>query len=166
MRQFNFKSFTFYAVAIGSVVVLFKVVTAYGETLKAPPPIAGRYRVISESLPPCLQSSDLLLNIQQSGVYLNGSLLALAQNPDGQKASSSNLEEKPSLSGRWHNQKLGLSGLSDKLASCEKEMNVTLAGEVNGDTISGEITIDSAANAVNFTAQKEVNQQEETKGNH
>lgn len=62
--------------AISSVVVLFKVVTAYGETnLKAPPAIGGPYRISTQNLPGCLKANRLVLNIKQSSIYLFGSLL-------------------------------------------------------------------------------------------
>lgn len=168
MSHFNFKSFGFYAFAIGAVLVLFKVVTAFGETVKAPPPIAGSYRLIPQSLPECLESSELILNIQQSGIYVNGSLLALAKNPDSPEASSpkSNFEERPSLNGRWNHQKLVLSGSIDKLATCEKQGNITITGEVNNDTISGQITLASPPNPINFTARKETNQPEKAMVHH
>ena len=76
MSHFNLKSLAFYGIAISSVVVLFKVVTAYGETnLKAPPPIGGPYRISAQNLPGCLKADTLVLNIKQSGIYLFGSLL-------------------------------------------------------------------------------------------
>ncbi|MBC6435921.1 hypothetical protein FM036_43120, partial [Nostoc sp. HG1] len=50
----------------------------YGENnLKAPPPINGLYRLtLSENLPNCEKSDTLTLKIQQSGIYLNASVLS------------------------------------------------------------------------------------------
>ncbi|NJM66733.1 MAG: hypothetical protein HC851_14260 [Acaryochloris sp. RU_4_1] len=46
MSHFNKKSLIFYAGAIGSVVSLFSVVTAYGEAkLKPPKSITGSYQL-------------------------------------------------------------------------------------------------------------------------
>ncbi|NJK77025.1 MAG: hypothetical protein HC786_17625 [Richelia sp. CSU_2_1] len=57
MNHLSFKSLVFYGMAIGSVSLLFKVVTACGETnLKAPPAIAGNYRFEPKSLPEWLKS--------------------------------------------------------------------------------------------------------------
>ncbi len=75
MGHFNHKSLTFYGVMIGSVLVLFKIVSFYGESsLKAPPNIAGNYLLANENLPDCLKSEKLSLAIAQSGIYLTGRL--------------------------------------------------------------------------------------------
>ncbi|MEB3120493.1 MAG: hypothetical protein VKL41_04640 [Snowella sp.] len=75
MGHFNHKSLTFYGVMIGSVLVLFKIVSVYGEnSLKAPPNIAGNYLLENENLPDCLKSEKLSLAIAQSGIYLTGRL--------------------------------------------------------------------------------------------
>ena len=58
MTHFNLKSLTFYGGAITAVVVLFEVVTAYGESnLKAPINIDGRYRLSYTQQPDCLNSN-------------------------------------------------------------------------------------------------------------
>ncbi|HCF30241.1 MAG TPA: hypothetical protein DEV81_24275, partial [Cyanobacteria bacterium UBA11049] len=69
-NHFNFKSLAFYGIAIASVLILFKIVTAYGEkNLKAPVPIEGRYRLnLAQNIPICPQESNLVLDIQQSGI--------------------------------------------------------------------------------------------------
>jgi len=68
MSHFNFKSLTFYGIAITSVLALFKVVTAYGESnLNASTSINGRYR-LSYTQPNCRQANALLLTIEQSGI--------------------------------------------------------------------------------------------------
>jgi hypothetical protein len=68
MNHLSLKSLAFYGVAIGSVALLFKVVSAYGETnLKAAPAIGGSYRFDAKSLPECLKSDSLVLTIEQSG---------------------------------------------------------------------------------------------------
>ncbi len=77
MNNLNFKSLGFYGIAITSVLLLFKTVTAYGETnLKAPPVINGSYRLaLDQNLSNCQPPEPLILNIQQSGIYFNAFLL-------------------------------------------------------------------------------------------
>lgn len=75
MSHFNLKSLTFYGVMIGSVLVLFNIVSVYGESsLKAPPNISGNYLLDSQNLSDCLKSEKLNLAIAQSGIYLTGRL--------------------------------------------------------------------------------------------
>jgi hypothetical protein len=156
MSHFNLKSLIFYGVAIGSVVVLFKVVTAYGESsLKASPPIEGRYRIDAKNLPGCLQAEALVLEIQQSGIYLNGSLLPTKNHVDSQII----VKEKPSLLGKFSEKKLSMSGAVPQLKSCQNQF-LSLQGIVDGNTLKGKINLSSIPNAVNFTAQKEATAQQ------
>ena len=62
MNNLNFKSLGFYGIAITSVLLLFKTVTAYGETnLKAPPVINGSYRLaLDQNLSNCQPPEPLL----------------------------------------------------------------------------------------------------------
>lgn len=72
-RKPSGKLLTFYLGTIAAVVALFGAVTAYGEkNLVATPSIAGRYRLKTAHLPPCLLDRDL--QIQQSGAYLTATL--------------------------------------------------------------------------------------------
>ncbi len=160
MSHFNLKSLMFYGVAIGSVVVLFKFVTAWGESnLKASPPIGGRYTINAKNLPGCLKTEALLLEIQQSGIYLNGSLLPTNNAVDSQTI----VKEKPSLIGKFSQQKLSMSGVVSHLTSCQNQ-SLRLQGIVDGNTLKGQINLSSIPNAVNFTAQKEATAQKtETK---
>lgn len=160
MSHFNLKSLIFYGVAIGSVVVLFKVVTAWGESsLKAAPPIDGRYSINAKNLPGCLQAEALVLEIQQSGIYLNASLL-----PSNKPVQSqTTVKTKPSLTGKFSNQKLSISGAVPQLKSCHNQF-LSLQGIVEGNILKGQINLNSMPNAVNFTAQKEaIAQQTEPK---
>ena len=120
MHHFNFKSLAFYGVTIASVLLLFKVVTAYGESnLKAPPAINGRYRLVfSENLPICEKSDVLILDIQQSGIYLNGFLL-----PADAKTS----ETDNHLTGRLTNQQLSLAGKVLQTTICNSTGSQTQA---------------------------------------
>jgi hypothetical protein len=166
MSHFNLKSLAFYGIAIGSVAVLFKVVTAYGETnLKAPPAIAGSYRFDPRNLPKCLKSDALVLTIEQSGVYLNGYLRSGSSVSDPKK----NAEGKSSLTGKWENQGLNLSGLVPNLAGCggEKTANgksfVKLRGNVEGENLKGKISLTDNVAATDFTAQREAAAKQEKK---
>ena len=86
--------------------MLFKVVTAYGESsLKAPTSINGRYRLYTQN-PNCLKSNAQILAIQQSGIYLNGSLLPAST--DVQQLTIA--EQKPSLTGQMNNNQISLAG--------------------------------------------------------
>ena len=88
MNHLNLKSLAFYGVTIGLVAVLFKVVSAYGETnLNDGPAIAGSYRFDAKSLPECLNLIPWCLTIEQSGVYLSGNLRSLSSEADRRKNS-------------------------------------------------------------------------------
>ncbi|MEG3974997.1 hypothetical protein QT970_10295 [Microcoleus sp. herbarium8] len=157
MPHFNVKMLSFYSVSIAIVAVLFKVVTAYGETnLKAPPALAGSYRFDANSLPECLKSDALVLTIEQSGVYLNGNLRSSSE-ADRQTTA----EEKPSLGGKWETQGLSLSGVVPNLEGCRdssaiaQNSSVKLRGILEGDTLKGKISLRDGAAATDFTAQRE-----------
>ncbi|MEG4320495.1 MULTISPECIES: hypothetical protein [unclassified Microcoleus] len=158
MIHLNVKLLSFYGVSLAFVAVLFKVVTAYGETnLKAPPAIAGSYRFDAKSLPQCLKSDTLTLTIEQSGVYLSGNLRSGSSEADRAKTA----EEKPSLVGKWENQGLSLSGAVPNLAGCSESRAigqnsyVKLRGIVDKDSLKGKISLTERAAATNFTAQRE-----------
>jgi hypothetical protein len=156
MNHLSLKSLAFYGIAIGSVSLLFKVVSAYGETnLKAPPAIAGTYRFDPKNLPECLKSDSLVLTIEQSGVYLSGNLRSKASQ-ERQKTA----EEKPALIGKWENQGLSLSGTVPNLAGCSESTatsqnsSVKLRGIVEKDSLKGKISLTDGAAATDFTAQR------------
>jgi hypothetical protein len=159
MSHFNIKSLAFYGIAIGFVTVLFKVVTAYGETnLKAAPAIAGDYRFDAKNLPECLKSDALVLTIEQSGVYLSGNLKSDNSSVDRKKTA----EEKPSLAGKWENQGWSLSGVVPNLTGCGESTGgasqkslVKLRGIVEGESLKGKISLVENAAATDFTAQRE-----------
>jgi len=156
MHHFSLKSLSFYAIAIGSVLILFNVVSAYGEAkIKAPPAIGGRYRINAENLPKCLQSQALQLDIQQSGIYLYASLEANESNPVEEMT-----EEKPSLTGLWQQQQVNLSGLAPYLTGCnQSEVSnipvVNLQGRVEGKELIGKMRLNSLPQEFEFTAQRE-----------
>jgi hypothetical protein len=141
MSHFSLKSLAFYGTAIGSVLLLFNIVTAYGESsLKAPSSINGRYRLqFSQNLPDCEKSDSVLLNIQQSGIYLNAS--ALAMDTDHEASTKSDIS---SLSGILNGQSLKLKGSVTKLALC----NMTDENKIQGN-IPIELEMDLATNGAN-----------------
>ena len=157
MHHLSLKSLSFYAVAIGSVVILFNVVSAYGESkIKAPPAIGGRYRINAANLPTCLQSQPLILNIQQSGIYLHGSLLKINDNSQVEETTA---EEKPSLAGLWQQQQITLSGLAPNLANCDLLAAnipvVKIQGQAEEKSFTGKMSVSSIPQEFEFTAQLE-----------
>ncbi|MBD2580040.1 hypothetical protein [Oscillatoria sp. FACHB-1406] len=149
MSHFNGKSLAFYGIAIGSVVVLFNAVTAYGEThLTAPPSLGGRYRLQIENLPNCLQKEPKILLVEQSGVYLHGLLLA----EQGNLSPEALAEEKPTLSGKWQGKELQLSGAAPLVGSCDA---VTLKATLQGKNLNGTVRFGSSADAIAFASEKE-----------
>jgi hypothetical protein len=158
MNHLSVKSLAFYGVAIGLVALLFKVVSAYGETnLKAAPAIGGSYRFDAKSLPECLKSDSLVLTIEQSGVYLSGNLRSGSSEADREKIA----EETPPLHGKWENQGLSLSGAVPNLTGCSdstatgQNSSVKMRGIVEGESLKGKISLTDKAVATDFTAQKE-----------
>ena len=115
MHYFNFKTLAFYSVVVSSVLVLFNIVTAYGEShLKAPPAINGIYRLdLSEKLPIC-ESDVLMLDIQQSGIYLNGFVSPMNAKAEVSTAAETNLN----LIGKLNQKQLNLSGKVTQSALC------------------------------------------------
>ncbi|WP_333046398.1 MULTISPECIES: hypothetical protein [unclassified Microcoleus] len=156
MNHLRLKSLTFYGITIGLVALLFKVVSAYGETnLKAAPAIAGNYRFDAKSLPECLKSDSLVLTIEQSGVYLSGNLRSGSR--EGREKTA---EEKPSLFGKWETQGLNLSGAVPNLAGCSdstatgQNSSVKMRGIVEQESLRGKISLTAGAAASDFTAQR------------
>ncbi|XZO01682.1 MAG: hypothetical protein ACM65L_24895 [Microcoleus sp.] len=169
MSHFNLKSLAFYGIAIGSVTLLFKVVTAYGETnLKAAPAIAGSYSFDAKNLPECLKSDDLVLTIEQSGVYLSGNLKSNNSSVDRQKTTP----EKPTLAGKWENQGLSLSGAVPNLTGCgesggsSQKSLVKLRGIVEGESLKGKISLVENAVATDFIAQRVKKGEEQKQQGH
>lgn len=180
MGHFNFKSLAFYGVAISSVLLLFKVVTAYGEgSLKAPTLVEGRYRLsFAQNLPSCLQSVALALTIQQSGIYLNGSLLPAKTNAQTQTSA----KEQPSLTGQLNNQQLSLSGTVPGLSICNNPVSqagvsqrpqdtrlnwVKIQSQVEEKNLAGKMILSGIPETIEFSAQlEEPVQQSENSTNH
>jgi hypothetical protein len=155
----NLKTLPFYVGAIGFVGALFSFTTNYGEAnLKASSKIDGRYRILGQNLPGCLKDDEpLVLTIQQSGIYLSGSLLSKDE-PNQMTAA----KKKPSLSGTWDQQKLELSGLVSHVDACQKDGGrvplVTIEGTVSQNNLQGKIRLDSSPAGVSFTSKRESGQ--------
>ncbi len=169
MSHFTAKSLTLYGTAIASVLVLFKGVTAYGEAnLKAPPPIDGRYQLLTKGLPGCENPSPIFLNLQQSGIYLNGHLATAKNNesPEG------NAEKQSSLIGRFNQKQVILSGTvylpalcgksGEEVASTQRQ-SATIQGKIEGETFAGQIRLSSGKEAIAFTAKREAPEKQQEK---
>ncbi|MEB3177492.1 MAG: hypothetical protein VKL59_00375 [Nostocaceae cyanobacterium] len=180
MHNFNFKSLAFYAVAIGSVLLLFKAITTYGEKhLKAPGALSDRYRLaLSESLPDCPKSDALMLNIQQSGVYLNASLLPATSNSE----ILSTIENNPPLTGKLSNERLNLSGEVSSDVLCNNPLTTAQANpgsqkhslnsvKINmklaqGGTHQGEIIVNEMPHGIGFIAEAQKAPSKSENSNH
>jgi hypothetical protein len=117
MNIFSARSIGLYALAIGGAVVFFNLVTFYGEAkIEAPISVAGNYLITASDLPDCLQKKSLLLNIQQSGIYLNANLNIIdVKNIDilniKQRTPANLIQNlRPTFSGRLRDRQLELSG--------------------------------------------------------
>ena len=148
-HNFNWKSFVFYAATIASVLILFKGVTAYGETqLKAPVSIGGDYSIEFDTPPKCLKDKDFTLKIEQSGIYIFANLVL--------EKSADNLEKIP-LSGKFKEPKMILSGISNPLLFCSSDLSpdpnqLTLTGEFKEKIFMGKIQDKTLSKPINFTA--------------
>ncbi len=152
-NHFKIQSLMFYGIAIGSVLILFKVVSAYGETnLKAPTSIDGFYRLtLAQNLPNCPKSSNLILDIQQSGIYLNGSLLPASSNAQQTRSG----EKRPSLSGKISNQQLNLAGTVPISTFCNSQsQQVSIQSLVQGENLTGKLSLNKIPREFKFTAQR------------
>lgn len=114
MNKPKFHSLAFYVIAISSALVIFKTfqnITVYGESkLKAPQSINGDYELqLAEQLPNCQKPNSLVLNIQQSGIFLNSSLFPKLPAAANSKLSTTN-ENNSSLNGKLNQQKFSRSG--------------------------------------------------------
>jgi hypothetical protein len=161
MNNFNFKSLGISGIAIVSVLILFKTVTAYGENhLQATPLIHNRYRLtLDKNLPNCQKANTLVLNIQQSGIYLNASLLPVTTNADPTKQLS--------LTGILNKQELYLSGKIDGSILCQipssqnsSVQTITIQmSQLNQDTIRGQLKLNSILTTLEFTALPQIDQE-------
>ncbi len=158
-NHFNIKSLTFYAVAIGSVLLLFNVVTTYGENnLKASKTIGGSYRLsFTNNLPGCPQIAPLILQLDQSGTYINAAVLKPAAK---NVQNSMSAAEKPTLTGLFKEQQLTLTGKVAKSVLCgfsqeSGESAIAITSRIDGENLAGEIAVNGESAKTPFTTQKE-----------
>jgi hypothetical protein len=159
-NTFNFKSLTISGIAIATVIILFRTVTAYGENnLRATPLINKHYHLtLTHNLPKCEKINTVVLEIQQSGIYLNASLLALTNNIDTQ--------QQPALTGTLNHQQLELSGNIDSSVFCttstynnnQTQPTTILISQLNKDQITGQIKIKNIPTTLEFTALPQTDQ--------
>ncbi|MGL5035098.1 MAG: hypothetical protein ACRC6M_14995 [Microcystaceae cyanobacterium] len=168
MSHFNLKSLAFYGAMIGSVLILFKFVTTYGESnLKAATNLSGDYPLKSETLPDCLKGQNLNLLIEQSGRYLFGKLTLTANSPQSPTENSSTPNEKPNvkpeiikLNGLFSPSPLILTSSPTLLGSCSEsptpvtvqiQLPEKLLNQGKASSLVGELRWSSRAIA--FTAE-------------
>lgn len=158
MNNFKFKSVAFYGATIAGVLILFKAVSAYGESkLKAPTAISNHYRIaLQEAIPNCEKPEKLIMNIQQSGIYLNASFL-----PANTDTDSSNIDANHNyLSGIFSDQELNISGKLDRSILCNitnpknnyvhsVKMQMQL---VNQGNFIGQFSLSGSTRVFKFTA--------------
>lgn len=121
MNVFSLKSLGLYSLVVGSAIGFFQLVTSYGESnIKAPISVVGNYLITAQQLPNCLQNKQLILKLQQSGIYLNASTI------DRGKMKTTK-DDHPTLSGRLNGQKLQLTGLLPT-AVCDRLSQIRIAG--------------------------------------
>lgn len=153
--HFNLRSLIFYATAIGSVVILFTVTSAYGERhLQAPRPIEGRYSLSMQAPAECFQSQPPHLVLQQSGIFLTGVLVAA----DASEQTIRTAHKRPALGGQWRNDRMTLAGALDSSWNCP--VTVRIDAQVRQDTLNGTLTLSSIAKPIPFSGDRQVIQSE------
>jgi len=167
-NHFNLKSLAFYGIAISSVLLLFKVVSAYGEAnLKAQTSIQGSYLLsLDQNLPDCLELSDLVLEIQQSGIYLNGSLLLAESSPREARAG----EKRPTLTGKLSDRALQLAGNVPLAAICHRPVAavvnaIAISSQIQPEGMVGKLSLGTTAREIAFSA-KRLDSTESSPQNH
>lgn len=146
------KFLAFYGSTLVLVLLLFRWITTYGEAnLQAPPNLSGRY--MSTTVPPgCPADYQLVLTLEQSGIYLNGDL-ALEQGQQTVRSAA----HAPTLKGRWQKGQIALTGRTSAFATCStstdrRNNRVTVQGNLThpsaGDTaepmFTGQLTLPDA----------------------
>jgi hypothetical protein len=156
-NHLNVKTLSFYGIMIGSVVMLFKIVSAYGESnLKAPQNFSGTYNITSENLPECLKSKNLNLTIEQSGIYVFGNVSPSTD----EKNLNKNEHIKINLEGRMQGDKISLLGESKNFNVCpplgsnnRSEILTMNISPQNKNIVVGNIIWNSGSQPTNFTAE-------------
>ncbi len=121
------KHLIFYISALASAIILFALVSAYGEAnLKASIKIDGIYKITSKL--DC-QNLNPVLAIHQSGIYLSADLIA----PETSES------QVFGLTGKLNQQQIFLAGKSTYCAA-----KIVIKGEFAGKYLNGKITINDA----------------------
>lgn len=159
MNDFNLKFFTISGMAIATALVLFKTVTAYGENhLRATPLINTNYHLqLNQDLPNCQKPNILVLNIQQSGIYINGSISPIK--------NSAETKNPFHITGKLNNQKLTLSGNINTAIFCQNSQlqksqiqPITIQmSPLTQESIPGQIIINNISQTIDFTALAQTN---------
>lgn len=158
--HFSLKSLAFYGIAIGSVLTLFSLTTAYGESnLKAPHKIDGRYPINTQLGLSCLAKKPVVLMLQQSGIYLTGSLLLT----DAPKQTVEMAAERPSLTGKWDGLQIKMDGSLAYIPGCQEQ--VTLQGRIAQEALNGTLRFSSTPTTVEVVAPRQA-QQETSQAGH
>ena len=126
MNIFSARSIGLYSLAISGAIGFFQVVTSYGEAnIKAPISISGNYLITAQNLPDCLQNRTLILNLQQSGIYLNGILVS------DRGETTKPKDPLPTLSGKLQNRHLSLTGLLRlPMTMCHPKSQLRIVGSI------------------------------------
>jgi hypothetical protein len=134
MPVLSWKLLLFYVTTIGLVVALFNWVSNYGETrLQAQPKITGRYRIQAQDLPNCLQRS--LLEIQQSGQFLNALILPESALQASGLADAPIIRQRAMLQGSWEGKTASIMGNDRQVGNCFVTL-VQLKGTIQPGTKS------------------------------
>lgn len=124
----------FYGLTLALVLIAFKAITTYGETLKAPPILGGQYRLQINDLVGC---PTYQLELQQSGTYLYGAITPQQTGTDSNDSTAH--PAHPTLEGRWQNRSLNLQGSVDS-ACLQGPLQLT-AQPLAGDRLQGTLTL-------------------------
>ncbi|HCF30242.1 MAG TPA: hypothetical protein DEV81_24280, partial [Cyanobacteria bacterium UBA11049] len=102
--------------------------------------------------------------IQQSGIYLNGSLLPADSDPQQIRSG----EKRPSLTGKLSPQKLNLAGtLPTTVCNNSVAVAIAIQSQLEGKNLKGQIALGSIPKAIEFTAVREAPvQPQQNSGSH
>lgn len=152
-EHFSPRSILFYGCAIASVVTLFSMTTSYGEKhLQAPRRIDGRYRLSMSAPSECFAAKPVTLLLQQSGVFLTGSLVS----NDALKQTARVAQKRPLLAGEWRSDQLWLEGRTGREWNCQN--SVKIEGRLTGETLDGTLRLGGVSDAIAISAQREAPQ--------
>jgi hypothetical protein len=133
MQSFSIKTIGLYALAIGAATCLFSAIASYGEAnIRAPQANGGKY-ALGRNLSGCLQGREVELEIQQSGIYLHGSV-AISN-------AKSDKKDNQLLTGKLIDRQLFLTG---KLPAqiCPQQSQFDLNGTIDNRQLNGKVALD------------------------